>query len=638
LIKKIGGIMSETKKKTFRERLLGWGVKVLLALLILSFGVWGIGDYVAPQQANVAIATVGKSEISIAEFQNEVQFQVSRLRAVLGDNFTEKRARAMGVTENVLNSLIQRKIFAEGANEMGLVISDDLVSREIRDDDRFKSQSGTFDRLQFNETIQRAGLNEDGYISLYKRQLLQDQFLSSIYRGQSVPKPLVASIYKFRNEKRSLNFIEIKHSSILNIPKANEEVLKKFHKDNSRQFTAPEFRAITLVQIQIKDIIDEIDVSDKEVQEAYDDRINEFKTPETRKIQQILVADKKKSDQIYDKITAGVGFIKVAKDLANLGSGSLELGTLNRSQIPIKELADTAFSILENTISTPVKSPLGWHILRVTKIKPAKQRMLVEVKAELKKIIAAEKAVDALYNLSNKYEDELGSGLTIEEAAKRLNFKIRKIPAINAEGRNTANKKIINLNPAIVQVAFNTEQDQDSALTDFGDSGYFILHVNGIKAPALRPFKTIISNIESVWLQKQQAIVAEKRVQSLINRLKGSATLADIAKELNIGIQKSSEFLRTGAGLNIQLPGRLISALFKAKGKEFVSGASNTSSFIGQIQAIKLANQDSDKKTLAVLKQQLLENIMSDMSTQLTNALRKKLGVSINNAAVASAF
>jgi len=138
LLEEIGGVMSEVKKKTFRERVLGWGVKILLALLILSFGVWGIGDYVAPQQGNVAIATVGGSEISIAEFQNEVQFQVSRLRAVLGDNFTAKRAQAMGVTENVLNSLIQRKIFAEGANEMGLVITDDLVSREIRDDDRFK--------------------------------------------------------------------------------------------------------------------------------------------------------------------------------------------------------------------------------------------------------------------------------------------------------------------------------------------------------------------------------------------------------------------------------------------------------------------------------------------------------------------
>jgi peptidyl-prolyl cis-trans isomerase D len=180
------------------------------------------------------------------------------------------------------------------------------------------------------------------------------------------------------------------------------------------------------------------------------------------------------------------------------------------------------------------------------------------------------------------------------------------------------------------------------ALTDFGDSGYFILHVNGIKAPALKPFETIRADIETAWIKNQQAIVAETKLKFLINRLKGSETLADIAKELNIKIQKSSEFLRTGAGLNIQLPGKLINAVFKAKGKDFVSAASSNSSFIGQVRAVKLADSDSvlnsNKKTLAALKKQLLENITSDMSTQFANALRKTLGVSINNAAVNSAF
>ena len=42
--------MAESKKKTFREIIIGWGTKILLALLILSFGLWGIGDYITPKQ------------------------------------------------------------------------------------------------------------------------------------------------------------------------------------------------------------------------------------------------------------------------------------------------------------------------------------------------------------------------------------------------------------------------------------------------------------------------------------------------------------------------------------------------------------------------------------------------------------
>lgn len=630
--------MSEKKKKTFREAILGWGAKILLALLILSFGVWGIGDYVAPQSGNAAIATVGESEITGSEFSNEVRLQVNRLQRIFGSSFTNAQAKSMGITGNVLESLIQRNLFAEGAKSLGLFVSNDLVAREIRDDDQFKSQGGSFDRLLFNQTIQRAGLSEAGYIAVFKGQLLQNQFLSGIQNGQSVPKTLTNSVYQYRNAKRSANYIELKHSSITTIPAASEETLKSYHKDNAARFTAPEYRTITLVQLQIKDIVDEIDVSEEKIKEAYDDRINEFKTPETRKIQQILLSDEAKAKSVYEKITAGGDFAKVAKEVANLDAATLELGTLTRAQLPIKELADAAFSAVPNTVSAPVKSPLGWHVLRITEVKAATQKMLAEVRADLKKAIASEKAVDSLYNLSNKFEDELGGGATITEAAKRLNFTIRKILTMNAAGVDASGKKIDNLSQNIVQVAFGTEQDQDSALTDYGDSGYFILHVDGVTAPTLKPFASVRTEVGAAWKAEQQANAAGKKVKALTARLKGSATLAEIAKELNVKVKTTQDFIRSGAGLKVQIPGELVTALFKAKGKEAVTASSPAAHYIAQVKETKAADPVADKKGLDALATQLRGNIANDISTQFANALRLKLGVTINRAAVDAAL
>ncbi|MDP7601499.1 MAG: SurA N-terminal domain-containing protein, partial [Rhodospirillales bacterium] len=150
--------MSETKKKkSFREIILSWGAKLLLALLILSFGVWGIGDYVTPQHSATAVATIGEIEISSHEFQSEVRQQFARLQGIFGGNFTTEQAKALGIGDSVLQSLIQQRLFAEGAKSMGLLVSNDLVSREIHDDSRFKLPGGDFNRLAFNETIQRAG-------------------------------------------------------------------------------------------------------------------------------------------------------------------------------------------------------------------------------------------------------------------------------------------------------------------------------------------------------------------------------------------------------------------------------------------------------------------------------------------------
>jgi peptidyl-prolyl cis-trans isomerase D len=622
--------MSEEKQKTFREKLLGWGVKVLLALLILSFGVWGIGDYVAPNQGKEIVATVGHTDITATEFQNELREQIRRLQGVFGNRFSNQQAKAIGVTENVLQSLIQRNLFSAGAKSLGLFVNNDLVSREIRDDDRFKASDGTFDRLKFNNVLQRANLSESGYIALFQNQLLQNQFLSGINNGQVIPRILVDLIYRHRNEKRAAKFIEIKHNSVKTIPKASTETLQTFHKNNAPQFTAPEFRAITLVQLQIKDIIDGIKISKVEIQEYYNDRISEFKIPEKRKIQQILVSDEQIATKIYQNIVAGNSFEKSAKEIAQIEAKSLDLGILSRAQLPIPQLAEAAFTLSKNIVSSPIKTALGWHLLRVTNIQPSSQRTLAEVSIDLRKILASEKAVDILYNLSNKFEDEVGGGASIEEAAKRLNFKIYKFSAISAEGLDASGKKVSNINPTIINVAFGTEQDQDSALTDYGDSGYFILHVNSVTEPTLIPFEKIRPDVNRAWKLTQQAKVIMEKGKSIVERLKGSTTLAQVADELKIKVQTTSNFIRTGAGLKINLPNKLISALFQTKGKEAVVAASNESHFVAQVERVKAAIPMTDKKGFESLTKQLKNDISNDMSTQLANALRYKLGVTIN--------
>jgi len=634
----IGYIMSETKKKTLRQILLGWGAKILLALLILSFGVWGIGDYVAPQQNNEVIASVGESKITLSELQNEVQYQISKLQQVLGPSLTIQKAKSMGVIDNILQSLIRRTVFAEGAKSMGLVISDELASREIRDDEQFKSKFDKFDRMRFDEATQRAGLSENSYIALYKGQLLQNQYLSGINNTQVVPRKLINSIYQYRNEKRTANYIEIKHSSFKSLPTASEMTLRTFHKKHPEIFTAPEYRAITLVQLGIEDIIDEIDVSNNEIKESYEDRISEFQTPERRTIQQLLVSNKAKSIEIYNRIIAGISFIEAAEDIKEFDPQSLELGTLTREQLPIKILSDTAFNLPENVVSSPVKSPLGWHILRVKRILPAKLKTLNEVSKNIKTTIAAEKAVDDLYKLSTKFEDELGGGSSIEEAAKKLNFRVRKIKAVSATGFNLANKKIKDLSPAVVQVAFNTEQNQDSALTDFGDEGYFILHVDDVTPPALRPFSEALSDVERAWRSEQQVLIGEKKSKSLIKRLKLGTSLDKIAKELNLKVKTSMEFTRSGAGLRTPFPGELITGLFGVNKNDFFSATSDDSNFIAQIKSIKPADIVSEKKGLDALKKQLQDNFKNDIATQFANALRNKLAVTVDQATITTAF
>ena len=55
--------------------------KILLGLLIVAFAVWGIGDYVVRRPAQSALATVGKTQITVDEFRQAYQDEMQAARA-----------------------------------------------------------------------------------------------------------------------------------------------------------------------------------------------------------------------------------------------------------------------------------------------------------------------------------------------------------------------------------------------------------------------------------------------------------------------------------------------------------------------------------------------------------------------------
>jgi len=112
---------------------------------------------------------------------------------------------------------------------------------------------------------------------------------------------------------------------------------------------------------------------------------------------------------------------------------TVNLGEMTRDQI-MPELAKDAFALAQGAVSKPIKTSLGWHLIRVAKIIPGSKQSTEEVRETLRRTIAKELAIDALFKLANKLEDALGGGATLEEAATGLALAVRTIPAIDAKG------------------------------------------------------------------------------------------------------------------------------------------------------------------------------------------------------------
>ncbi len=625
---------------TFRDKILSWGAKILFALLIVSFMLWGVGDYIGPATQADEVAAVGSVKISGNDLQDQVQTSTRRLSAALGQPVTNEQARAFGIVDQTLETMVQRALFQESANQLGLLVQPEMAAREIRDDGRFKSVTGEFNRNIFDQAVSQMGLNEALFLQRYQRDILRGQMLSVLNMSNKAPRTLAETLYRYRNEKRVAELIRINHSSMTNLPTPSQAELETFHKENARQFTAPEYRTVTMVRMKPETVAETIDVTEDRIKEKYENRIDEFSQAERRKLQQILVSDEAKAKAIASRLATGEDFAKVALEEANLKPADLDLGTLSKRELPLPELADAAFQVTTGATSQPIKTSLGYHIVKVLEVTPASQKSLAEVHTQIKDEIALSLAVDSLYNIANKFEDDLGAGATIQEAAEKLNFRAVTINKIDAQGQDDTGTPVadVDQNPNIVRLIFDTEEGQESPLTDFDEAGFVIVKVTGITPPTLRPFDTVRTQVETAWRADQQALAAEKISASLLDELKGGKPLSQIAQDRGTEVMTTPAFTRNGAGLTENLPGQLITDLFALKSGEYTSVAGNGLHFLARLKDIVAAQPVAEAEAMDGLSRQLSQALVNDLTIQMANALQTKLGVTINRAAVDSLF
>ena len=188
--------------ENFRKKIISWGAKLLLGLLIISFALWGIGDYtMGGKDGDEIIAQVGDQTISGRDLKFRVNNSVDRMRKIFGEKVSSEQLMAMGVIDQTLDNLIEESLFTQYAQKLGLVISDEILGTEIRTDKQFLDSSGKFHRDKFRQLINRLGYNEKTFMELYRKELIQRQLLSTINFAEVKPKQLLNDLAQHRGER-----------------------------------------------------------------------------------------------------------------------------------------------------------------------------------------------------------------------------------------------------------------------------------------------------------------------------------------------------------------------------------------------------------------------------------------------------
>jgi peptidyl-prolyl cis-trans isomerase D len=625
--------------EALRKRSASILIKILFGLLILSFMTWGIGDFIRGSANVTFVAEVGEVEISPESLNQEYVSQINRLERLFGTRLDRQQARAMGLLQASLSTLVNNALYDQGVADLGATASDGIIRANIQSDRGFMDQTGKFSRSQFEQTLLANGYNEQTYVIALRRQIARDQLVNSIDTGLNVPKSVVERIYRHRQEKRIAETLLVADASMTGIGEPTDEQLTAYHAENPDQFTAPEYRALTVLNLQAADLVGEVTVTDEEIQDLYGQRQDEFDKPELRTLRQIVVQEEDKIKEAHKLIAEGRDFAEVALEVAGMDKETIDIGEVGKSML-LAELAEAAFATPENSVSEPVQSPLGWHVISVDAVKPAHKQSVDDVREQLRTDVAREKSIDALFELANQVEDILGGGATLEEASNQLNLRIQTVAAIDAAGRDTAGNTVEDLPPGnrFIQTAFDTPETEDSLMTEAGSDGYFVLRVDEVTPSAVKPLADVRADVAAVWKSDQLAKKAEETAEALVKRLGNGETLARLATELGVEVKTTEEFTRLTAPPSSGLSPAIVQKLFNVRTGEAVTGRGQDGYVVARLSDIVAATPGSDSDGVAAIRRSLTDAMKGDLQAQFSAALSTEYPVKINQQAIDQLF
>jgi peptidyl-prolyl cis-trans isomerase D len=321
------------------------------------------------------------------------------------------------------------------------------------------------------------------------------------------------------------------------------------------------------------------------------------------------------------------------------GRAPTVLRRVSRADIPDRSVAAAAFSLEKGAVSEPVKSALGWHVLHVTAIDPGKTARFEEHREKIRNELAREMAVDDIISLTGKLDDTLATGAPLEEAASAIGAQARKIEAISAEGLDPSGKPVSGIpkDPVFLERVFSAAAGEPSNVEEARGGGFFVLRVDKVIPPAVRPLSEVRARATDEWKQRKLNSTARAKAETLQKAAKSAGSLAQAAKTGEHKLVTSEPFSRFRRDPDSPISAELSAALFSAKSGEVVVAEVPGGYGVASVTKVLPAEPGNNREEMQNLRAELKSALANDTVSQYIAALRKQYPVTINRAALDAA-
>lgn len=595
-----------------------WIVKILFLLLILSFGVWGVGDMVRKAGHTDTAITVGGTKITLGEVDHEFRRRFDKLRGMLGGELTQEQAKRFGLLDQTIDQLTKRALFDQAATEAGIEVGANVVKARIAADPAFRGAGGTFDPNVFQGVLRNAGLSEGEYAEAVRHDLATELTAGVVASTAFAPKTLIEALYRHRGERRAVDAAALPLSAAGDVGTPDDAAIRGYYDEHSTVFTAPEYRTLTVARVTTDMLADKIEVSDDELRPLYEERIDEFRKPERRSFKIALVDSEDKANAIADAAKTK-DFEGALKD-AGVEATNFD----NVAQADLPEIGDTFFAADLGAIAGPIKSPLGWHVGVVTAIQAPDADPYETVKPKLLDEVRHERAIDRLFDLMNKIEDGLAAGTALEDVAKLNGMSIETVTDVDATGKAKSGAALSNNPdwPVVLKTAFTQAPNQTGPLVEAVEGRQFVVRVDTLTQPVLRPLEEVEDQVIEGWKASERERIITAKADEIAKAVRENGADLKAAVEAAGGtFARPAPFTRDAKDVK-EVPEALVARVFSMTTGEVEVGDGDAAKIIVRPTAIVAADPAAPGADLSVVRKSVEGVVPEDVASQFAEALR----------------
>ncbi|MFI4939002.1 MAG: peptidylprolyl isomerase [Burkholderiales bacterium] len=509
-------------------------MQLFLMLIIAPFFIAGglqVGKF---GESDTAVAKVGDKIIS----QQQLEYALREL--------DPQAASAPGAKQEVLDKLITERVLGlEAKHDRSSPTAADIQLFVLKNFPELADPSlSQEERAKRYQAIAGSkGMSIAMLEDRIARQLVYERTAGEIQSSVFVPKSVVGRLSDLVEQEREVQQMLFKTADFTSQVKVTDDMLKEYYHKNLAQFQVPEQAKIEYVVLSADILAPKMAVSDADANAYYEQNKKLYGIEEQRRASHILIkvakgatdvvkADAKaKAEKLLAEARKAPGeFAKLAKENSQ-DEGSAERGgdlDFFSHGMMAKPFQDAVDKLKVGEISDIVQSDYGYHIIKLTAVKPAVVKAFDDVKAdiltELRKQQAAKKYSELRETFTNTvYEQADSLKPVVDKLSDKAGLKIETVAGLARSPDPAVAPTVAYNNQKFLTLLFSDDSIKSKHNTEAVEVSPGTLisgRVVEYKTASQRPFEEVQATVREAVIKIEARKLAQKACEAKLAELK----------------------------------------------------------------------------------------------------------------------